>query len=203
MSKIFIGVAGNIGTGKTTFTRMLAEGLGGEAHFESVADNPYLSDFYGDMPRWSFNLQIYFLNSRFAAHRDVFKNANVCVQDRTIYEDANIFAPALHRNGQMSARDYANYKALYESMIQILQPPSLIVYLRKSIPQLRKNIERRGREYERGIPDSYLELLNEHYEDWIERYPHKKLVIDSDSLDFVASKNDFNYLFETVSRHLP
>lgn len=203
MSKIFIGVAGNIGTGKSTFTKMLADKLGGSAHFESVTNNPYLSDFYDDMSRWSFNLQVFFLNSRFAAHREVLSKDGIMVQDRTIYEDANIFAPALHKNGQMSERDYENYKALYQSMISILQPPTLIIYLRKSIPQLKRNIEKRGRSYEQSISEEYLHLLNEHYEAWIREYPHNKLIIESDDLDFVARPEDFNYLFETVSRHLP
>jgi len=158
---IFIAVAGNIGTGKTTLTGMLSKRFGWEPHFEAVADNPYLADFYGDMNRWSFPLQIFFLNNRFRAHQQIARGTNSSIQDRSVYEDANIFARNLYEQGKMEERDYRNYKDLYEIMSQYLSPPDLIIYLRKDVSKLKERIARRGRDYEKAIPDQYLAALRD------------------------------------------
>ena len=190
--KIFIAIAGNIGTGKTTLTRMLSDRFGWKAHFEAVSDNPYLADFYKDMARWSFPLQIYFLTHRFQAHQDVSLGQHSSIQDRSIYEDANIFARNLYEQGQMEERDYRNYLDLYNTMCQFLTPPDLIIYLRKSLPLLKKRIAMRGRAYEKDIPDRYLSNLNSYYDDWMESYDlGKKLIIESDGLDFIENQDDF------------
>ncbi len=191
--KIFIAVAGNIGTGKTTLTQMLSKRFKWEAHFEVVAENPYLADFYKDMSRWSFPLQVFFLNNRFRAHQKITQSTNSAIQDRSIYEDANIFARNLYEQGQMERRDYLNYLELYETMCGFLNPPDLVIYLRKSLPKLKERIALRGRDYEKNIPDEYLSNLNRYYDDWMESYDlGKKLVIDSDELDFLNNPNDFN-----------
>lgn len=191
--KIFIAVAGNIGTGKTTLSQMLSERFGWTAHFEAVADNPYLADFYKDMGRWSFPLQIFFLNNRFKAHQNISQGSNSAIQDRSIYEDANIFARNLFENGLMEERDYRNYLELYSSMCQFLNPPDLVIYLRKSLPKLKTHIAKRGRDYERNIPDQYLMDLNRYYDDWLESYDlGKKLIIHSDDLDFLHDKSHFD-----------
>jgi deoxyadenosine/deoxycytidine kinase len=193
--KIFIAIAGNIGTGKTTLTRLLSERFGWKSHFESVSDNPYLADFYSDMARWSFPLQIYFLNHRFTAHQNVTHGADSAIQDRSIYEDANIFARNLFETGQMEERDYRNYLELYRVMTQFLNPPDLVIYLRKSLPRLKDQIALRGRDYEKAIPDSYLSSLNRYYDEWMGHYAlGKKLVIDSDHLDFVQRPQDFEHI---------
>lgn len=190
--KIFIAVAGNIGTGKTTLTRMLSERFSWTAHFEAVTDNPYLADFYKDMARWSFPLQIFFLNNRFTAHQKITKETNSAIQDRSIYEDANIFARNLYEQGMMEERDYKNYLELYGVMCQFLQPPDLVIYLKKSLPKLKEQISKRGRDYEKSIPDDYLANLNRYYDDWLLRYDlGKKLIIESDDLDFVQNPKDF------------
>ena len=197
--KIFIAIAGNIGTGKTTLTQMLSKRFGWEAHFEVVAENPYLADFYQDMSRWAFPLQIFFLNNRFKAHQQVTQGSNSAIQDRTIYEDANIFARNLYEQGQMSERDYLNYLDLYKVMTSMLNPPDLIIYLRKSLPKLKERIALRGREYEKAIPDHYLSCLNRYYDDWMQNYDQgKKLVFDSDDLDFLNNPKDFDYLARTI-----
>ncbi len=201
--KIFIAVAGNIGTGKTTLTRMLSERFGWNAHFEAVVDNPYLADFYKDMNRWSFPLQIFFLNNRFSSHQRISKETQSAIQDRSIYEDANIFARNLYEQGSMEERDYRNYLELYNVMCQFLQPPDLIVYLRKSLPRLKQQISMRGRDYEKAIPDQYLSNLGRYYDDWMEHYNlGKKLVIESDSIDFVNRRDDFENLAEKIVRAL-
>lgn len=193
--KIFIAIAGNIGAGKTTLTQMLSKRFGWEAHFESVTDNPYLSDFYNDMTRWSFSLQIFFLNNRFRAHQRVTQGTESAIQDRSIYEDANIFARNLYEQGQMEERDYRNYLELYDVMAGFLTPPDLVVYLRKSLPVLRERIEMRGRSYEKDIPAEYLLNLNRYYDEWMDRYDlGKKLIMDSDSLDFLNCPEDFELL---------
>jgi deoxyadenosine/deoxycytidine kinase len=197
--KIFIAIAGNIGTGKTTLTNMLSRRFGWEAHFEVVADNPYLSDFYKDMSRWSFPLQIFFLNHRFKAHQLVTEGANSAIQDRSIYEDANIFARNLFETKMMSERDYRNYLDLYESMVAFLNPPDLVLYLRKSLPKLKEQITLRGREYEKNIPDDYLSSLNRYYDDWMSSYSlGKKLVIDSDDLNFLKTPADFELVCQKI-----
>ncbi len=158
--KIFIAIAGNIGTGKTTLAQMLSDRFGWTAHFEAVSDNPYLADFYGDMSRWSFPLQIYFLNNRFRAHQTISLGSDSAIQDRSIYEDANIFARNLFEQGDMEERDYKNYLDLYQTMAGFLTPPDLIIYLRKSLPKLEEQIAKRGRDYEKNIPKSYLSNLD-------------------------------------------
>ena len=197
--KIFIAVAGNIGTGKTTLTNMLSKEFGWEAHFEVVAENPYLADFYKDMARWAFPLQIFFLNNRFRAHQIITKGFNSAIQDRSIYEDANIFARNLYEAGTMEERDYRNYLELYEAMCTFLNPPDLVIYLRKSLPKLKERIAMRGRDYEKNIPDEYLSNLNRYYNDWMETYSlGKKLIIDSDDLDFKNNPKDFDHIAQRI-----
>lgn len=197
--KIFVAIAGNIGTGKTTLTGLLSKRFGWNAHYEVVADNPYLTDFYLDMKRWSFPLQIFFLNTRFRAHKQISVGSNSSIQDRSIYEDANIFARNLYEQGELQDRDYKNYLDLYGEMCKFLTPPDLIIYLRKSVPNLKKRITERGREYERGIPDSYLNNLNQFYDDWMQHYRlGKKLIINSDDLDFIKNTNDLNMLSSKI-----
>jgi deoxyadenosine/deoxycytidine kinase len=197
--KIFIAVAGNIGTGKTTLSKMLSERFGWTAHFESVADNPYLSDFYKDMSRWSFPLQIFFLNNRFTAHQNITQGTNSAIQDRSIYEDANIFARNLREAGNMEERDYRNYLNLYQVMCQYLTPPDLVLYLRKSLPKLKQRIAQRGRDYEKNIPDQYLADLNRYYDDWMSGYDQgKKLIVESDELDFLHNPSHFDDLTQRI-----
>lgn len=191
--KIFVAVAGNIGTGKTTLTQLLSKRFGWDAHFEAVTDNPYLADFYADMNRWSFPLQIFFLNNRFRAHQTISAGSDSAIQDRSIYEDANIFARNLYESGAMEERDYRNYLDLYNVMCQYLTPPDLVIYLRKSLPKLKERITMRGRDYERGIPEEYLMNLNRYYDDWMLNYDMgKKLIIESDKLDFLHVPEDFD-----------
>jgi deoxyadenosine/deoxycytidine kinase len=202
--KIFVAVAGNIGTGKTTLTKMLSQRFGWEAHFEVVAENPYLADFYRDMRRYSFPLQIFFLNSRFKAHQTVTERTNSAIQDRTIYEDAAIFARNLFEQGQMEERDYQNYLELYRVMSGFLNPPDLIIYLRKSLPKLKERIAQRGRDYEKNIPDEYLSSLNRYYDDWMDSYDvGKKLIVESDHLDFIDRPEDFDQLCQQIVDNLP
>lgn len=197
--KIFIAVAGNIGTGKTTLTNMLSKRFGWTPHFEAVRDNPYLEDFYKDMARWSFPLQIFFLNNRFRAHQEITLHTNSAIQDRSIYEDANIFARNLYEQGKMEERDYRNYLDLYQVMVKFLSPPDLIIYLHKSLPRLTEHIKRRGRSYEADIPPQYLADLNRYYDDWMEGYDlGKKLVIPSDGLDFLNKPEDFESIADLI-----
>lgn len=201
--KIFIAVAGNIGTGKTTLAQMLSKRFAWNAHFESVSDNPYLSDFYADMGRWSFPLQIFFLNNRFRAHQKISLGTQSAIQDRSIYEDANIFARNLYETGYMEERDYRNYLELYGSMCQFLNPPDLVIYLRKSLPRLKEQIARRGRDYEKNIPDEYLVNLSRYYDEWMAQYDlGKKLIIDSDHLDFVSKSEDFDTIAQSILAQL-
>jgi deoxyadenosine/deoxycytidine kinase len=201
--KLFITIAGNIGTGKTTLTRMLADHYGWKPHFESVADNPYLADFYENMARWSFPLQIYFLNHRYKVHREVCCGTASAIQDRSIYEDSHIFARNLFESGKMEERDYRNYRDLYEEMIKHLAAPDLMIYLRKSLPRLVSQIKLRGREFEQKIPEDYLACLNRYYEEWIGSYDTGKLlVIDSDELDFVARPADFDSIAKKILEKL-
>ena len=187
-----IAVAGNIGSGKTTLTRMLTEHFKWIPKYESVDFNPYLTDFYNDMERWSFNIQIYFLNKRFLDVVEIRKSEDIIVQDRSIYEDACIFAPNLHDMGLMSTRDFENYASLFSLMSSLVKAPDLLVYLRSSIPHLVSNIQKRGREFENSIRLDYLKGLNDRYEKWIENYSDGKLlIVDVDKLHFEENPEDF------------
>ncbi|MBQ5593800.1 MAG: deoxynucleoside kinase [Bacteroidales bacterium] len=198
-----IAVAGNIGSGKTTLTRLLSKSFGWQAQYEEVDYNPYLSDFYNDMQRWAFNLQIYFLNTRFKGIVDI-QNSNVnVIQDRTIYEDAQIFAANLHTMGLLSTRDFENYKSLFSLMISLVKPPDLLIYLKSSIPNLVSQIQKRGREYESSIRIDYLQGLNERYEEWIESYNHgKKLIINVDELKFEDNPKDLSTIIDMINGEL-
>lgn len=197
--KLFITIAGNIGTGKTTLTQMLANHYGWKPHFESVSDNPYLKDFYGDMSRWCFPLQIYFLNHRFKVHKGVGDSTSSSIQDRSIYEDCHIFARNLYESGKMEERDYRNYLDLYSEMVKLLPPPDLMIYLKKSVSKLVEQISKRDRDFERNIPKDYLQCLNGYYDEWIGGYSAGKLlVIDSDELDFVANPADFDKIAKQI-----
>jgi deoxyadenosine/deoxycytidine kinase len=201
--KLFIAIAGNIGTGKTTLTKMLADHYGWKPHFESVSDNPYLKDFYSDMPRWSFPLQVYFLNHRFKTHKSVGESSYSAIQDRSIYEDCHIFARNLFESGKMEERDYRNYLDLYGEMIKYLPPPDLMIYLRKSVSKLEEQIKRRGSDFEQSIPVDYLKCLNGHYEEWIGSYKiGPLLVIDSNELDFVANPEHFDQIARKILEKL-
>ena len=198
-----IAIAGNIGAGKTTLTKMLAKHFKWEAHFEDVDDNPYLDDFYHSMERWSFNLQIYFLNSRFRQILEIRKSGKNTIQDRTIYEDAFIFAPNLHAMGLMTNRDYTNYKLLFDLMEDLVGPPDLMIYLRSSIPNLVKQIHMRGRDYENTISIEYLSRLNERYEAWIQTYDKSKLVIiDVDNIDYVNSPENLGAIIQKIDAEI-
>ncbi|MCI1719790.1 MAG: deoxynucleoside kinase [Bacteroidales bacterium] len=198
-----IGIAGNIGSGKTTLTRLLAKSINWTPRFEPVDDNPYLADFYKDMQRWSFNLQIYFLNKRFKEVVNINRSNENVIQDRTIYEDSCVFAPNLHKMGLMSTRDYENYKDLFSLMISLVKPPDLMIYLRSSIEHLVGNIQKRGREYEEGIRLDYLKGLNDLYEAWITEYTDgKKLIIDVDKLDFENNPKDLSSVIDSIGAEL-
>ena len=187
-----IAIAGNIGAGKTSLAELLAKHYKWEAHFEDVIDNPYLDDFYNHMERWSFNLQIYFLKSRFQQLLKIKESKKPIIQDRTIYEDAHIFAPNLKAMGLMNQRDFKNYQELFELLESLIKGPDLLIYLRSSIPNLVNKIHKRGRDYENSISIDYLSRLNERYEAWISTYDKGEiLVIDVDDLDFVEKKDDF------------
>jgi deoxyadenosine/deoxycytidine kinase len=202
-SKIFVAVAGNIGSGKSSLTKLLSQHYGWTTFYESVDDNPYLADFYGDMNRWSFNLQVYFLSKRFNDHKKIVEGADSVIQDRSIYEDAEIFAKNLHDIGKMDDRDYTNYVELYRVMMQYLRPPDLLIYLDARIETLLKQIARRGREYEQSIPQSYLEQLRDNYTSWIGRYRlGPVLVVPSDEVDFVHERGDFNRMLLLIEGKL-
>ncbi len=200
--KKYIAIAGNIGAGKSSLTELLGKNFGWKTYYESVDDNPYLSDFYEDMRRWSFNLQIYFLSSRFQHQKKLMALDESLIQDRTIYEDVEIFAKNLHEMGLMSDRDYKNYCALFDEMVQYLQAPNLLIYLRAEVPTLVRQIQQRGREYENTIRIEYLERLNRLYEDWIDRYDQEKLIIDTDNLDFVNNQDDLGKVLELIEQRL-
>ena len=197
-----IAIAGNIGSGKTTLTKMLAAHYGWTPKFESVDFNPYLSDFYEDMERWSFNLQIYFLNKRFKDVVDISRTDDVIIQDRTIYEDAKIFAPNLHDMGLMSTRDFDNYSDLFNLMMSLVGNPDLMIYLRSSIPNLVSQIQKRGREYEKGIRIDYLTGLNEKYENWIKEYDGNLLIVDADNIKFGNNPEDFAKITDMIDAQM-
>jgi len=198
-----IAIAGNIGAGKTTLTEKLSRHFGWDVHYESTNDNPYLSDFYEDMQRWSFNLQIFFLNSRYQQVLKILSGDRTVVQDRTIYEDAYIFAPNLHDMGLMSSRDFQNYFQLFKTMSSQIQPPDLLIYLRASIPTLVSHIQERGRDYEGNMSLDYLRRLNERYENWISNYKEGKLlIINADQVDFMRNPEDLGDIVNQVSAEL-
>lgn len=201
--KFFLAVAGNIGSGKSSLTNLLSEHFGWLPYFESVEDNPYLSDFYADMKRWSFNLQVYFLSNRFRSHKSITESPGSVILDRAIYEDAEIFARNLYEIGKMERRDYENYVALYEVMTEYLRPPDLLIYLRANTDTLVRQIARRGRDFEQSIKREYLAQLNAHYESWIARYAlGPVLVVESDTLDFVNKKTDFASVVSMIENTL-
>ena len=198
-----IAIAGNIGAGKTTLTSLLAKHYKWDPHFESVAENPYLDDFYGSMERWSFNLQIYFLNSRFRQILEIRESGKNIIQDRTIYEDAHIFAPNLHAMGLMTNRDFGNYETLFELMERLVSPPDLLIYLRASIPTLVGQIHKRGRDFENTISIDYLSRLNERYEAWISTYKKGKLlIIDIDHLNIVDNQEDLGSIIDRIDAQI-
>ena len=198
-----IAISGNIGSGKTTLTELLAKHYKWEARFEDADDNPYLSDFYDDMQRWSFSLQVFFLNSRFNQVLDIRKSGNTVIQDRTIYEDAFIFAPNLHDMGLMPTRDFKNYQSLFKLMSSMVQPPDLLIYLRADVPKLVRQIQNRGREYENTIRLDYLTRLNERYEAWITDYNLGKLMIlDVNDTDFANNPKDLSGVIDKIDAEL-
>lgn len=194
-----IAIAGNIGSGKTTLTKLLADHYGWESHFEDVDENPYLNDFYNDMQRWSFNLQVYFLNSRFNQVTEIRQNNKDVIQDRTIYEDAYIFAPNLHAMGLMTTRDFENYFSLFSLMDSFISPPDLLIYLRATVPALVNQIQQRGRDYEESIRLDYLKRLNERYEAWISTYDKGKLlIVDVDNNNFHTDPEDLGKIINNI-----
>jgi len=196
-------IAGNIGAGKTTLTKLLAKHYKWEAQLEDVVDNPYLDDFYNQMERWSFNLQVYFLNSRFRQVLQIRQSGKDIIQDRTIYEDAHIFAPNLHAMGLMTNRDFENYKSLFDLMESLVKGPDVLIYLRSSIPNLVSQIHKRGRDYENSISIDYLSRLNERYEAWIHGYTKGKLlIIDVDNLNFVDNPEDLGDVINTIDAEI-
>ncbi|MEX0811051.1 MAG: deoxynucleoside kinase [Chitinophagales bacterium] len=198
-----IAVAGNIGAGKSTLTKLLAKHFEWQAHFEDVENNPYLNDFYEDMPRWSFNLQVYFLNSRFQQIIEIQNGEKTVIQDRTIYEDAKIFAPNLHSMGLMTSRDFENYSNLFQTVNSLIKPPDLMIYLKASIPTLVNQIQKRGREYEENLRLDYLKRLNEYYENWVKEYKDGKLlVIDVDNCNFADDQEHLGDVVNKVNAEL-
>ena len=198
-----VAIAGNIGAGKTTLTKLLAKHYNWKPHFESVEENPYLDDFYGEMERWSFNLQVYFLNSRFRQILELRENEKNSIQDRTIYEDAHIFAPNLHAMGLMTNRDYSNYSSLFNLMENLVSPPDLLIYLRADISTLVGQIHKRGREYENSISIDYLSRLNERYEAFIATYTKGKLlIINVDNINFVDNQEDLGYVIDRIDSQI-
>jgi len=198
-----VAIAGNIGAGKTTLTKLLAKHYKWSPHYESVEENPYLDDFYGEMERWSFNLQVFFLNSRFRQILEIHESGKNIIQDRTIYEDAHIFAPNLHAMGLMTNRDYSNYSSLFELMEKLVSPPDLLIYLRANIQTLVGQIHKRGRDYENTISIDYLSRLNERYEAWITTYTKGKLlIIDVDNLDIVENPEDLGSIIDRIDAQI-
>ena len=201
--RMHVAIAGNIGAGKTTLTKLLAKHYKWTPHFESVEENPYLDDFYGEMERWSFNLQIFFLNSRFRQILEIHESGKNIIQDRTIYEDAHIFAPNLHAMGLMTNRDFSNYSSLFDLMENLVSPPDLLIYLRANIQTLVGQIHNRGRDYENSISIDYLSRLNERYEAWISTYTKGKLlIIDVDNLDIVDNPEDLGSIIDRIDAQI-
>jgi deoxyadenosine/deoxycytidine kinase len=201
--KVFIAVAGNIGSGKSSLTRLLSHRFGWKPFFESVEDNPYLDDFYKDMKRWSFNLQVYFLSNRFRSHKFITESRSSVILDRVIYEDAEIFARNLHEIGKMEKRDYENYVALYGVMTEYLRPPDLLIYLKANVNTLVRQISLRGRDFEQSIKREYLEQLNRHYEAWIKHYRlGPVLVVHSDKMDYVNREKDLEGIVKRIRKRL-
>src|SRR5699024_1304398 len=206
LSKVIImhiAIAGNIGAGKTTLTKLLAKHYKWEPQFEEVVENPYLEDFYNQMERWSFNLQVYFLNTRFRQILEIRESGKDIIQDRTIYEDAHIFAPNLHAMGLMTSRDFNNYRSLFDLMESVTRPPDLLIYLRSNVPNLVDQIQKRGRDYENSISIDYLTRLNERYEAWIESYTNGKLlIIDVNHSNFVDEPEDLGEIINRIDAEL-
>ncbi|MDR0186393.1 deoxynucleoside kinase [Prevotella brunnea] len=197
-----IAIAGNIGAGKTTLTTLLAKRYGWKAHYEPVDNNPYLADYYKDMNRWAFNLQIYFLNKRFRDVVEISRSDNTIIQDRTIFEDARIFAPNLHDMGLMSDRDFDNYTHLFNLMLSLVKLPDLLIYIRSSVPHLIDHIQMRGREYEQTMRIDYLRGLNERYEDWIKTYDGHLMIVEGDELNFAENPQDFQKVTDMIDDRL-
>ena len=197
-----IGVAGNIGSGKTTLTRMLAEHYGWKPQFESVTYNPYLEDYYHDIPRWSYNLETYFLAQRFKDLLEISRSKETIIQDRTLMEGVHIFVENNREMGNLSERDYQTYMQLYQIMMSMVRPPELLIYLKSSIEHLVSNIQKRGRDYEQGMSIEYLSGLNRHYEQWIGNYPGRLLVIEADNLDFKNNPEDFALITDKIDAEL-
>lgn len=197
---MYIGIAGNIGSGKTTLAQKITEAFGWQAQYEQADDNPYLVDFYADMKRWAFNLQVYFLTKRFQSIQRIRWSKDIVVQDRTIYEDAYIFADNLYHMGLINERDYKSYMELFEVMNSFMTPPDLLIYLRASVPTLMRQIKIRNRAYELGIRPEYLQQLNDRYESWIEKYQGEMIIIDADSVDFIESEEDLQKTLGVIER---
>lgn len=197
-----IAIAGNIGSGKTTLTKLLAARYGWTPRFEPVDNNPYLEDFYHDMSRWAFNLQVYFLNKRFKEVVEISKSKDTIIQDRTIYEDACIFAPNLHDQGYMSDRDFKNYTDLFHLMMSLVKKPQLMIYIRSSIPTLVKHIEKRGRDYEKSIRIDYLTGLQKRYDNWLSTYDGELITIDGDKINFEDNQEDFRKITDMIDASL-
>ncbi len=200
-NKLFVSIAGNIGVGKTTLTRKLSERLKWKAYYERVIDNPYLSDFYHDMNRWSFHLQVYFLSNRFKSQKEITDWPDSCIQDRSIYEDVKIFAQTLYKQGFMSDRDFANYQELFSTMVQYLRKPDIILYLKSSIDRLLHQIKKRGRDYEKTIDPDYLLQLNLAYDEWIESAQEdgfKVIIIETKNYDFKNNEEHFQLIYQPI-----
>lgn len=197
-----IGIAGNIGVGKTTLCKMLGKHFTWKPSFEAVDNNPYLNDFYLDMQRWSFNLQVFFLNSRFRQIKEIADSKETIIQDRTIYEDAYVFAPNLHAMGLMSSRDYENYLSLFSLMESFVKAPDLLIYLRSTVPNLVNQIQNRGRNYEESIRIDYLNRLNERYEAFFSDYKHNFVVIETDNLNYEKREEDFEKVVQIINKNL-
>lgn len=203
MSSYFIAIAGNIGVGKSTLVALLAQHLGWEPVFEAVSENPYLADFYDDMDRWGFHSQMFFLIRRLQQHHELVMRSGPILQDRSVYEDAEIFARNLYDRGHMSTRDWGTYFELYQTLATMLKPPDLVIYLRASVPTLRHRIAGRGRDYEHGIADSYLHDLNQLYDGWVERFTLSPiLTVDTNNLDYVQHEEHLQQIWETISNRL-